>query len=74
MSTEIKDPETERVVRDLARRLNVEPDEAVRRAAEAFGADVDEEREVDAIIAEVRRLRVADPRPIKELLADEEPR
>jgi hypothetical protein len=73
MTIEIKDPEAERLLRDLARRLNIGVDEAVRRAAEAFSDDA-EERDVEAIVAEVRTLPVSDPRPIKDLLADEEPR
>lgn len=73
MTITIQDPETERVVRELAQRLNVEPVEAVRRAAEAFAED-DEERAIEEIVAEVRMLPISDPRPMKELLADEEPR
>jgi hypothetical protein len=73
MTIEIKDRETERLVRELAEKLHVEPEEAVRRAAEAFSVDA-EEREIEEIVAEVRKLPVSDPRPIKELLADEEAR
>jgi hypothetical protein len=75
MSIKIDHPETERVVLELARRLNVEPTEAVRRASEAALASVDEEEAaVEAIVAEVRTLPVSDPRPIEDLLAEEEPR
>ncbi|MGQ0532835.1 MAG: type II toxin-antitoxin system VapB family antitoxin [Caulobacteraceae bacterium] len=76
MSIEITNPETERVVRELARRLNVEPDEAVRRASEAAleGGLEDEEIAVERIVAEVKKLPVSDARPIDELLNEEEPR
>jgi len=72
MTIEIKDPATERLLRDIVRRLNVGLEEATRRAAEAFVDD--EERDIEEIVAEVRTLPVSDPRPIKELLTDEEPR
>lgn len=76
MSIEIKDPETERLVRELARRLNVDPAEAVRRAsAQALGEEADgEDAAIDAIVAEAKRLPVSDPRPIKDLRAEDEPR
>jgi hypothetical protein len=75
MSIEITNPETERVVRELARRLNVEPEEAVRRASEAAleGRLDDEDAAIERIVAEVKTLPVADPRPIDELLSQEEP-
>jgi hypothetical protein len=74
MSIEIKNPETERVVRELARRLNVEPDEAVRRVSEAALAEgTDEDEAIERIVAEVRTLPVADARPIDELMSEEEP-
>ena len=75
MSIEIKDRETERVVRELARRLNVAPEEAVRRASEAAlaTAESDEDAAIESIVAEVKTLPVSDPRPIDELLSDDEP-
>jgi hypothetical protein len=72
MSIEIKDPETERVVRELARRLNADPEEAVRRVSEdalARGAALSvDEVKIDAIIRQFRELPVADARPIEEIV------
>jgi hypothetical protein len=72
MSIEIKDPETERVVRELARRLNADPEEAVRRVSEdalARGAALSvDEVKIDAIIRRFRELPVADARPIEEIV------
>jgi hypothetical protein len=75
MSIEITNPETERVVRELARRLNVEPDEAVRRASEAAleANPDDEDAAIEGIVAEVKSLPVSDARPIDQLLSQEEP-
>lgn len=75
MSIEITNPETERVVRELARRLNVDPDEAVRRASAAALASglEDEDAAIDRIVTEVKKLPVSDDRPIDQLLSQEEP-
>jgi hypothetical protein len=75
MSIEIKDLETERVVRELARRMNVEPAEAVRRASEAALArdTVDEDEAIERVVQEVRTLPISDGRPIDDLLSEEEP-
>ncbi|MGD9814708.1 MAG: type II toxin-antitoxin system VapB family antitoxin [Hyphomonadaceae bacterium] len=74
MSIEIDDPETVRVVKELARRLNVEPEEAVRRASEAALRADEEDVAIQKIVDEVKKLPVADARPIDQLLDDEEPR
>lgn len=73
MSIEIKDLDTERLVRELARRLNVEPVEAVRRASQqALARDGEAEDEaISRIISEVRTLPVSDARSIDEILGDE---
>ena len=75
MSIEITNPETERIVRELARRLNVGPDEAVRRASEA-ALEADAQREdaaIERIVEEVRKLPVSDARAVDEILKEEEP-
>lgn len=72
MSIEIKDPEVERVVREVARRLNTEPEEAVRRLSEhalAHGAVLSvNEAKIDAIIRRFRELPVADARPVEQIV------
>ena len=75
MSIEIPNPETERIVRELARRLNVGPDEAVRRASEAaLEADAQsEDAAIERIVEEVRKLPVSDARAVDEILKEEEP-
>jgi hypothetical protein len=75
MSIEIVDPETVRVVEELARRLNVAPEEAVRRAGEAALArsSQEEDEAIERIVAEVKTLPVSDPRPIRDLLSADEP-
>lgn len=74
MTIEITNPETERVVRELARRMNVEPEEAVRRASEAalaHGTAVDvDEIEIDAILRRLHDLPVVDARTPDEILAE----
>lgn len=76
MSIEIDDPETVRVVKELARRLNVAPEEAVRRASEAALVEAADEEDaaIERILAEVRTIPATDSRPIEELLRDDEPR
>jgi hypothetical protein len=74
MSIEITDPEVERVVRELALRLNVEPAEAVRLASEAALAhgtlaEVDEV-EIEAILRRLHDLPVVDARTPDEILAE----
>lgn len=72
MTIEIKNPETEDALLEVARRLNTDPEEAVRRMSEhtlARGADFKvNEIEVDAIIRRLQAMPVADPRPIEQLI------
>lgn len=78
MTIEIKDPETERVVRELARRLNTGPEEAVRRVSEqALAGDLTlpvDVAEIDRILDWFWEQPVKDARPMDELMADDEPR
>ncbi len=73
MSIEITDPDTERLVHELAKRMNVAPAEIVRLGAHALARDSQEDEAVERIVAEVGALPVFDNRSINELLAEEDP-
>jgi hypothetical protein len=76
MSIEIVDPETERLVRELARRMNVAPEEAVRRASEvALAGAAKPPASADLALAEaalkrLHALPVVDTTPAEEILSD----
>jgi hypothetical protein len=80
MGVSIKDPEAERLLRELADKLDVGLTEAVRVAlrealAKRAAADPEEglDADVDRILEEFSKLEVVDPRPLDELMKDEEP-
>ncbi|MBL8549619.1 MAG: type II toxin-antitoxin system VapB family antitoxin [Hyphomonadaceae bacterium] len=77
MGISIKDPETEAIIRKLAEKLDVGLTEAVKLAGQAEldrRSEEERERRIDEILAEASTIPVTDPRPIDELMADDEPR
>lgn len=83
MGVSIKDPEAERLLRALADKLDVGLTEAVRIAVRealdrrepdaAPDADGDLDADIDKLVAEFKSLEVVDPRPLNELMKDDEP-
>ncbi len=77
MGISVKDPETEQIIRALAEKLDIGLTEAIKLAGkEALERRGNEarKRRIDEILDAFQKLKVVDPRPLDELMADDEPR
>ena len=77
MAIYLKDPVLDRAARDLARIEGTSITEAVSRAVEERRRRILRDREkrgrrIEAILAEIDKLPVLDPRPMDEMLYDED--
>jgi antitoxin VapB len=77
MALYLKDPEVDKAARELARLEGTSITDAVGKAIEERKQRILEDRarrarEVEQILAEVRKLPILDPRPADEILYDED--
>jgi antitoxin VapB len=77
MALYLKDPEVDKAARELARLEGTSITDAVGKAIDERKKRILEDRarrarEVEQILAEVRKLPILDPRPADEILYDED--